>query len=100
MTFEFFPKERPELGDCWAVFWFLPCTGAHLLYMRDKKKGSFRLGLFLLWISSPFLLTPTPVLFRYWIYAVFIPIGVWIYDAMTLRRLFESKWGKKSSLRI
>lgn len=98
--FEFFPKENPELGDAWAVFWFLPFTGAHFFYMREKKRGAIRLGLLVLWILIPFIFTLTRPMEKYWIYAGIIFPALWIYDAVTLKRLFEKRWGKKLSLRI
>lgn len=98
--FEFLPKENPELGDCWAVFWFLPFTGAHLFYMREKKKGALRIILLVLWLLIPFLVPLSRTSSQYWIYAGIIFPVIWIYDAVTLKRLFENRWGKKQSFRV
>lgn len=37
---------------------------------------------------------------KIWIYAVFIPIGFWIYDGLTLKKKFEAKWGKDNSITV
>jgi len=98
---EFFPEEEPELRDCWAIFWFLPFTGAHLFYMREKKKGSFRLVLLILWLASPFLMKVTSIVWLHsWIYAGIIFPVIWVYDVFTLKKTFEARWGRRASIRI
>ncbi len=96
--FVLFPKERPELGDCWAVYCFLPFTGAHLYYMKEKKKGLIRSGILLFWLLFPFVFNQ--IAYISWIYAGFIMLALWIFDGVTLKRLFEKKWGKSQSFRI
>lgn len=99
--FEFFPKENPELGDCWALYFYLPFTGSHLFYMKENKKGAFRLGLLGLWLVSPFIMKITSIVWlSYWKYGIVILPAIWLYDGFTLKKLFQSRWGNKLSIRV
>lgn len=96
-SFEFFPKERPALNGTWALFWFLPLTGAHHYYMGYQKAGMKRTALLFVWVLVSGLLPYTFPYSHYfinaWLCSVLILVGIWIYDAFTLKKLFVAKWG-------
>lgn len=98
--FELFPKEKPEIKDCQALFIYLPFTGAHLYYMGFRRRTLTRLLLLFVIVSTPFIPRVPMVLIQNWIYAFFILVLVWIYDALTLKVLFETKFGRSVSYRI
>jgi hypothetical protein len=100
--FEIFPEQdTPELSDSYALFWYLPFTGAHYFYMHERNKGLFRLAVLFVWIVFPLIgLLFKRFWFKSWLYSGPLLIILWLYDLLVLRKTFEMRWGKRSTYRV
>ncbi|MES2525522.1 MAG: hypothetical protein V4598_00485 [Bdellovibrionota bacterium] len=69
--------------------------------MKEKKSGAIRTALLVFWITTPFIFNMTSrYWFTNWLLAFFILVAFWLYDGLTLKNLFEKKWGQSQSFRI
>jgi hypothetical protein len=97
--FEILPKQDPpDIQDSLLLVWLLPFTGIHLFVMRENKKALVRLALLVTWFLVPFIFSGLS--FKFWLSSFSIVFIMWIYDLLTLRSIYEKRWGKRTSFRV